>query len=226
MKKVFAISMMVVLASSVVVSAAIDLTDLSGYTYSTKYNCYVYNYDIPAGSGDITTISFDYSYGSASLPLGHAAFRIRRLNDDATDDWLGSFNIYSTEFNMDTDYGPSTASGSLAGTHHYEFTLNRYTGVWSMKLDDVAVALLSPAQDGLNYFSDESPEAMANALEILGAGWAAAAPAGLGGTGAYRLMFTEVPGGFVDNIQVTVIPEPATMGLLGLGALSLIRRKK
>jgi hypothetical protein len=30
----------------------------------------------------------------------------------------------------------------------------------------------------------------------------------------------------VDDVQLTVIPEPATMGLLGMGALALIRRKR
>lgn len=30
----------------------------------------------------------------------------------------------------------------------------------------------------------------------------------------------------VDDVQLTVVPEPATMGLLGMGALCLIRRKR
>jgi hypothetical protein len=31
---------------------------------------------------------------------------------------------------------------------------------------------------------------------------------------------------YIDNLSLSVVPEPATIGLLGLGALSLLRRKK
>jgi len=32
--------------------------------------------------------------------------------------------------------------------------------------------------------------------------------------------------GFVDDVDITVVPEPMTLGLLGLGGLTLLRRRK
>ena len=207
-----------------------------------------YNYDIAAGAGDITVIAFDYTYGDeANLPFGHAAFRIQRLNDNGTGSWLGSFNIYSTSFNLDTDYGPYSTSGSLSGIRHYEFTLNRSNGLWDLAVDGNPVTFLAisstttPQPDGTvvasgdvvaaKYFSDESLQSGQNAIDL---GWATLvggslvgnAADGVGGTGAYRLNFEDALNGSVDNIQVTNVPEPASMALLGAGALALIRHKR
>lgn len=68
-------------------------------------------YDSRAGMGsDIVNILFDYNNGEnptlTSNLVGTPEFRIRRLNDDGSDSWLGSFNIHSTSFNLDTDLGP------------------------------------------------------------------------------------------------------------------------
>ena len=224
---------MLLAISTGALAAAIDLTDLSeSGVYSDKYLRDVYQVDRPAetGDGDITVISFDYSCGDdATYAPDHAAFRIRALGGASPEadgaNWLSSFNIHPGSYNLDTDYGPSVSSGPLAsGVNHYEFTLNRSTGEWDLSLNGTPGVLVQsvPELGGVNYFSDESPEAIANAIgtpfEPFGVG--------IGGTGGYRILFEEASGGWVDNIQITNIPEPATMSLLGLGALTLLRRKR
>jgi hypothetical protein len=232
MKKSMTICAVLLTALAAGSMAAIDLST-SGY-----------DYDIAAGAGDVTKISFDYYYGAAqSTP----AFRIRRLNDDLTDSWIGSFNIYANSFNLDTDYGPYAKEGmSLAGLKHYEFTLNRSNGLWDLAIDGVNIGFVpiltggsvtgnpQPNGDSVSagvvipnkFFSDESMQSGQNAIDL---GWATLvggslvgnAADGVGGTGAYRIKFLTASGTSVDNIQVTNIPEPATMLLLGLGGLFL-----
>jgi hypothetical protein len=239
----------VLLAVSAGVSAdPVDLGTLSSSPYM---------YDSRVGmTSDVTKISFDYSYGDFTLPVGQAAFRIRRLNDDDTDSWLGSFNIYDKSFNLDTDYGPyskSGTSGILAGTNHFEFTLNRTNGLWDLELnhsgtlvDFVALAGTNATQpDGYvvtvgsvvtnKFFSDESMQSALNAVALGWATWndpptslSGNAADGVGGTGAYRLEFTGLPGAtgaFVENISVVPVPAAVLLGMLGLSVAGVKLRK-
>lgn len=204
-----------------------------------------YEYDSRVGmSSDVTTISFDYSYGDFTLPVGQAAFRIRRLNDDNTDSWLASINIYDTTFNVDTDFGPYSANMSLAGTNHFEFTLNRMNGLWDLTVNDSPLTFYSLAStnavqpDGFpvsgagvqitnKYFSDESDVAVQNAIDLGMTAYTGSD--GLGGTGAYRLEFTGLSGAtgaFVDNINVVPVPGAVVLGLLGLSAAGVRLRKR
>ncbi|MFA5291553.1 MAG: PEP-CTERM sorting domain-containing protein [Phycisphaerae bacterium] len=234
MKKLIVICAVVtmILVVSTGALAVINLTDLSeSGVFSAKYNRYVYGVDRPAepGDGDITIISFDYSCGDdATYAPEHAAFRIRALGGATPEadgaNWLSSFNIHPGSYNLDTDYGPSVSSDPLAsGVNHYEFTLNRSTGEWDLALNGIPGVLVQsiPELGGVNYFSDESPEAYANAI-----GTPFEPYVGIGGTGGYRILFEEASGGSVDNIQITNIPEPTTITLLLFGASSLIRKKR
>ncbi len=85
------------------------------------------------------------------------------------------------------------------------------------------------------YFSDESLTSAQNAVDLGWATWGSPldgnAADGVGGTGAYRLMFVELPnaeGAFVDNIESTVVPVPGAvvLGLLGLSAAGVRLRKR
>lgn len=232
MKRLMTICLVGMIAAVSVSSSAATSIDLSTAGF---------DYDIAADTGDITIISFDYDYGATqSTP----AFRIRRLNDDNTDSWLGSFNLYANSFNLDTDYGPYSKEGmSLSGLHHFEFTLNRSNGLWDLAIDGTTITdfiavsgtqTTNPIQpDGFavttgevvanKYFSDESAAAIANAAAL---GWTANAGDGVGGTGAYRIKFLTAADTTMANIQVSNVPEPATLALLGLGGLSLLRRKR
>ena len=203
----------------------IDLDDMANSSLG------YYRYDIAAGALglDITIIAFDYSYGSQPHSPDNEgldpAFQIRRSDGG----WLGWFQIQTSSFNFDTDYGPSVASApSLAGENHYEFTLNRSNGRWSMALNGTVVDFTSPTPDGNEYFSDESQAARDNALAILGSNWASIAPEGLGGTGAYQLRFYGAAEGYVDDIQVSHVPEPVTMAglMLGIGCLARYVRNR
>jgi hypothetical protein len=113
-----------------------------------------YTYDIAAGAYDITTISFDYSYGNRGRsPTGYPtviqpAFKIGGLGGS----YLGTFDIYADSFTFNSDYGPYRKEGMSLGhvddpheAHHYEFTLNRSNGLWDLAIDGTTIDFVAVA---------------------------------------------------------------------------------
>ena len=191
-----------------------------------------YNHDIPAGTSDVIIVSFDYNTGGNDTTVN-----FRRLKDDGGDGWMMPVDVTSSYIEVDTDYGPYRCDIALSGINSYVFSLNSYNGLWTLAVNGSALDFVAtsstttPQPDGTavtigavitdKYFSDETPEAMQNAVDL---GWTANAGDGVGSAGAYRIKFEQASNSSVSNI--TVVPEPATLALLSLGGLALIRRKR
>lgn len=188
MKKriILCVASILLFAGASAFASSIDLGSLTSSPYS---------YNLPAPNGDVTTISFDYSYGDFTLPVGEAAFRIESFNGGSPG-WMMSINIGANGFNVDTDYGPYYSAGSgfdttgatwnLAGINHFEFDLDRTNGLWDLAVNGVNVDFYgkmvpnyqtNPIQpDGYTvladtiiankFFSDESSIAAQNAVDL------------------------------------------------------------
>lgn len=94
------------------------------------------------------------------------------------------------------------------------------SGEWTATLfyDDPANVIGSYVQGGLPDNGTWLPFSDANGI--------AATPASVGGTLGILMTSTGTGIAQIDEITVDVVPEPATMALLGLGSVALIRRRK
>ncbi|HOJ75719.1 MAG TPA: PEP-CTERM sorting domain-containing protein [Phycisphaerae bacterium] len=140
-------------------------------------------------------------------------------------------NMYWTDNGKDSVY-LRTADGSI-NTVLQPWEISAVTGNSSINFKDIF-----PAPDGLVYFQEQSsahilrfsPDSPATTLEIyLSAQDLLDGPSG--GTNVYQLSWYD--GRLAFNVHATtgakglyvVVPEPATMGLLALGGLCLLRRR-
>jgi hypothetical protein len=127
--------------------------------------------------------------------------------------------------------------------NYFSFTITIEPG-WSFDLDKRSVkfdsyisTMSGPYQAKVTYLGN--PETtIGGEFDIAASGWSDwgtytnSPPTGLTGTVEFRIYARDAAadgGDFaIDNVTLngTMIPEPATICLLGFGALSLIRRKK
>lgn len=217
------------LLSGVLISSASAFgVDLSGSSYDL---------DVPAQSGNITVISFDYDHGGTPYSTGAAAINFQPGGSPGG--WLMPIFFTGTDMVIDSDYGPYVMAGNPSGSNNYKFTLNEFTGEGTLHFNGALVTFAatssypgyvdtSPQPDGSTspfttfFFSDESPVSYTNATAL---GWDSSAPDGVGGSGTYLITFAQGAGASVDN--VSFVPEPASAAVLGLiGAAGLMRRRR
>jgi len=135
-------------------------------------------------------------------------------------------NLYFGNSNRDTNFGQTVNDGGWLGfgsnTANGTFKSGKW---WSVTLDwdKVLGTRAGSFTDGVNTYN------------TAGTGLSFAADPSTGSAAFYRFNIRTVtdnrPGGpgslwYVDNVKVSAVPEPASLSVLGLGALALIRRRR
>lgn len=172
-----------------------------------------------AGAANIAQVTFGEL---TRVDLGQSS---ASANQFSSNNWTAEANGISLSVGVASGYQIASATigiGGLNGSNTGPGTLQ-----WSLNGTDVGTAWTVAYASGSSVGADVAVGTIgtgANTLFLRSTGGQVATPTGTpAGPGSARLLTSMTMGG---DIQATAIPEPATMSLLGLGALAMVLRRK
>ena len=165
--------------------------------------------------GDLSRNFFTFDFSSLTLPVTSARLELTRFYYDSTaeSEIFGLFDVLTDAITLNNNVGTSASIyddlGSGASYGEFEiFSEGLETDVLTFELNAAAIADINAGKGG--WFS---------------IGGALMSPGSPVGDGTESIFGSSQDGG-VQQLIVEVIPEPATVVLVGLGVLLLRRRRR
>ncbi len=173
--------------------------------------------EIPGAYGDNVTSLYDglgyYEQGAGWTPNITVDYRTFDLSDNSTR--TDKLDYWSTGFGDLEDIAYSTAQGCMG-----EISLVPEAG-WSVVLDGFDLGGYGDQPDQTVRLVDENYQVLLDysPIDIMGGGHNAFAPS-LTHAGTVRIQFGPSWNTGIDNVHFYQVPEPATLALLGIGAVA------
>ncbi len=141
--------------------------------------------------------------------------------------WLGGYGNQNAAFMSSGDAAYTMSTYTIQADD--VFTISYLGARWDWTGDGQWTASLfydDPANVFGTYVQDISSGWLSEDVWYTDATGIAATPASVGGTLGILITNTGTAISQIDEITVDVVPEPATMALMGLGALFMLRKRK
>lgn len=206
-----AIAVAATLASSASAGVSITATTSAAPTYST-----VLNFDQPGEpTGTVPSNSWA-SFGISSLVGGADSAYVGQFNNQPGYGWLGNGNVAAAAWGLYITFSTPVTSFSC---QYWDDS-----GPASFFGGGAAVIAYPTPYNGNNFqeLFENNP-----AYGGIGASWINITTTG--GTTISEIDFVgfgDFPTAYIDNLSWTPAPAPGTAGLLGLGGIAMIRRRR